>query len=133
MRFFTIFASRNDTSDIEGFITQVFQNGFKVERNKNEYTIQSKRLFGKNKIIIRVDSEESSPNYFSNNIPGMMHMYNQIEFQEEHLKKMVLAQISVINTIIAIETKKDYNDEYVELFLKLLNEVNGIGFILIEL
>lgn len=129
LRFFTIFASRNDTSDIEGFITQVFQNGFKVERNKNEYTIQSKRLFGKNKIIIRVDSEESSPNYFSNNIPGMMHMYNQIEFQEEHLKKMVLAQISVINTIIAIETKKDYSDEYVELFLKLLNEVNGIGFI----
>ena len=62
---FTIFASRNDTSDIEGFITQVFQNGFKVERNKNEYTIQSKRLFGKNKIIIRVDSEESSPDYFS--------------------------------------------------------------------
>ena len=56
-------------------------------------------------------------------------MYDQIEFQEEHLKKMVLAQISVINTIIAIETKKDYSDEYVELFLKLLNEVNGIGFI----
>ncbi|OXB97938.1 MULTISPECIES: DUF4272 domain-containing protein [Bacillus] len=129
MKFFTIFASRNDTSDIEGFITQVFQNGFKVERNKNEYTIQSKRLFGKNKIIIRVDSEESSPDYFFNNIPGMMHMYDQIEFQEEHLKKMVLAQISVINTIIAIETKKDYSDEYVELFLKLLNGVNGIGFI----
>ena len=129
LKFFTIFASRNDTSDIEGFITQVFQNGFKVERNKNEYTIQSKRLFGKNKIIIRVDSEESSPDYFFNNIPGMMHMYDQIEFQEEHLKKMVLAQISVINTIIAIETKKDYSDEYVELFLKLLNEVNGIGFI----
>ena len=56
-------------------------------------------------------------------------MYDQIEFQEEHLKKMVLAQISVINTIIAIETKKDYSDEYVELFLKLLNGVNGIGFI----
>ncbi len=129
LKFFTIFASRNDTSDIEGFITQVFQNGFKVERNKNEYTIQSKRLFGKNKIIIRVDSEESSPDYFFNNIPGMMHMYDQIEFQEEHLKKMVLAQISVINTIIAIETKKDYSDEYVELFLKLLNGVNGIGFI----
>ncbi|MGH1039383.1 DUF4272 domain-containing protein [Bacillus wiedmannii] len=129
MRFFTIFASRNDTSDVEGFITQVFQNGFKVERNKNEYTIQSKRLFGKNKIIIRVDSEESTPDYFSNNIPGMMHMYDQIEFQEEHLKRMVLAQISVINTIIAIETKKDYSDEYVELFLKLLNQVNGIGFI----
>lgn len=129
LRFFTIFASRNDTNDIEGFITQVFQNGFKVVRNKNEYTIQSKRLFGKNKIIIRVDSEESSPDYFSNNIPGMMHMYDQIAFQEERLKTMVLAQISVINTIIAIETKKDYSDDYVELFLKLLNQVNGIGFI----
>lgn len=76
MRFFTIFASRNETSDVEGFITQVFKNGFKVERNKNEYTIRSKRLFGKNKIIIRVDSEESSPDYFSNNIPGIIEFVN---------------------------------------------------------
>ena len=92
--------SRNDTNDIEDIIVHVFQNGFKVVRKKNEYTIQSKRLFGKNRIMVRVDSEDSTSDYFSNNIPGMMRMYDQLSFQEEHLKTMVLTQISVINTMI---------------------------------
>ncbi|OXM87503.1 DUF4272 domain-containing protein [Paenibacillus rigui] len=129
MRFFTIFASRNDINDIDGFITQIFHHGFHVVRNKNEYTIKSKRLFGKNNMIVRVESEDTAPDYFSKNIPGMMRMYDQVPFQDEHLKTLVLTQISVINTMIAIETGKDYGDDYVDLFHKLLNQVDGIGFI----
>ena len=48
---FTIFASRNDTSDIEGFITQVFQNGFKVERNKMNIRFNRKDYLAKIKLL----------------------------------------------------------------------------------
>ncbi|WP_166244951.1 DUF4272 domain-containing protein [Paenibacillus turpanensis] len=129
MRFFTIFASRNDTDDIDGFIIDVFEKGFKITRSGREYLLRSKKIFGKNNMTIRVETEETDPNYFSGNMPGMMNFYDRIPFEEEELKTKVLMQISVLNTMIAIQTEKEYSDNDAELFYKLLAKVNGIGFI----
>jgi len=126
---FTIFASRNDIDDIEVKILDVFAKGFDVKVNENEYFIKSKTLFNKHKITIRVATEETSPEYFSQNIPGMMGFYDRIPFEDEHLKGLVMTQISVLNTMVAIESEKEMNDGLMQLFTKLLLEIGGIGFL----
>ncbi|GJM75770.1 hypothetical protein HMSSN036_79860 [Paenibacillus macerans] len=45
------------------------------------------------------------------------------------MKRRVLLQISVINTMLAIETEKEYGQDYLERFIKLAAKVDGIGFI----
>ncbi|AZK44979.1 DUF4272 domain-containing protein [Paenibacillus lentus] len=129
MRHFTIFASRNDTGDIPGLIAEVFADGYKIDGNSGEYVIQPRKWFNKNKMVIRVASEDTDPDYFANNIPGMMGFYDRIPFEDEQLKRLVLTQISVINTMLAIETDKDYDEAYLTLFQGLLRGVDGIGFI----
>ncbi|MGZ9584311.1 DUF4272 domain-containing protein [Paenibacillus marinisediminis] len=129
MNHFTIFASRNDIDDIEAKILDVFAKGFDVKVNVNEYVIKSKTLFNKHKITIRVASEETNPDYFSNNIPGMMGFYDRIPFGDENLKDLVMTQISVLNTMVAIESEKEINDGLMQLFTRLLTEVGGIGFL----
>ena len=72
MNHFTIFASKNDIDDIELKISNAFAKGFAIVKNENEYSIKSKALFKKHKFIIRVISEDTNPDYFTKNIPGMM-------------------------------------------------------------
>ncbi|MGO4275778.1 DUF4272 domain-containing protein, partial [Paenibacillus sp. TAF58] len=72
MKYFTIYASRNDTQGLDEYIAEIFNSGFKVERNDNEYAIRSKKLLKKNHIFINIASEESEPDYFNRCIPGMM-------------------------------------------------------------
>ncbi|MFD3259930.1 DUF4272 domain-containing protein [Paenibacillus lentus] len=128
MPYFTIFASRNDTEDIPGLIEEVFGTGFKIVNSANEYVIQQRKWFNKNNITLRVASEDTDPDYFANNIPGMMGFYDRIPFEDEQLLRLVLTQISVINTMLAIETEKDYDESYMTLFQDLLRRVDGIGF-----
>ncbi|MDN4069677.1 DUF4272 domain-containing protein [Paenibacillus vini] len=129
MPYFTIFASRNDTRDIEALIHETFSGGFKVGGSSPEWVIQPKGWFNKNKITIRVASEDSDPDYFENNIPGMMGFYQRIPFEDEDLQYRVLTQISVINTMLAIETEKEYGQDYLKLFADLAGKLNGIGFL----
>ncbi|WP_400164502.1 DUF4272 domain-containing protein [Brevibacillus sp. TJ4] len=131
MPYFTIFASRNDIRDIGGLIHEVFGDGFTVSGggpNETEFSAQPKGWFKTNTITIRVASEDTNPDYFDNNIPGMMGFYDSIPFEDEDLKRRVLLQISVINTMLAIETEKEYGQEYLEHFVKLTGKVDGIGF-----
>ncbi len=129
LKYFTIFASKNDIEDIEYGILDVFAKGFRIKSNENEYYIQSKRLFNKDKMTIRVSSEDTEPDYFEKNIPGMMGFYDEIPFEDEQLKGLVLTQISVLNTMIAIELEKDMNEELQQLFTNLLAQIGGIGFL----
>ncbi|WP_410771038.1 DUF4272 domain-containing protein [Fontibacillus sp. BL9] len=129
MPYFTIFASRNDTKDITALILEVFSGGFKVSGPSREMVIQPKGWFNKNKITIRVASEDSDPDYFENNVPGMMGFYQRIPFEDEDLQYRVLTQISVINTMLAIETEKEYSQDYLELFVALAGKLNGICFL----
>lgn len=129
MSFFTIFASLNNIEDIDCKISDVFSKGFTVEKNEDEYLIKSKALFNKYKLIIRVMSEDTNPEYFANNIPGMMGFYNSIPFEDDNLKELVLTQISVLNTVIAIESEKEIKDEQMQLFTNLLSVIGGIGFV----
>ncbi|SDG60185.1 protein of unknown function [Fontibacillus panacisegetis] len=130
LAFYTIYASRNDTEDINGLIQEVFQEGFKITASQKEVEIQPKSWFSKNKIIIKWDSEDTNPEYFKNNIPGMMGFYqNHIPFEDDDLQYRVMMQISVFNTIVAIETEKDYNDAYMQRFVELQGKMDGIGFI----
>lgn len=130
MAFYTIYASRNDTQDISEFIQEVFQDGFKINPSQTGLEIQPKSWFSKNKIMIKWDSEDTNPEYFKNNVPGMIGFYqNQIPFEDEDLQYRVLMQISVFNTIVAIETEKDYNDAYMKRFVELQGKMDGIGFI----
>lgn len=129
LKFFTIFASRNDIHDIENMISDVFAKGYKIEKSGNEYSVKSKTLFSKNKITVRVASEDTDPAYFETNIPGMMGFYDRIPFADENLKGLVMTQISVLNTMIAIETEKDINEGQMQLFTELLSQVGGIGFL----
>ncbi|MCM3701848.1 DUF4272 domain-containing protein [Paenibacillus macerans] len=132
MAYFTIFASRNDIRDIGGLIHEVFGDGFKViggGPGETEFSVLPKGWFKNNKITIRVASEDTDPDYFDNNIPGMMGFYDSIPFEDEELKRRVLLQISVINTMLAIETEKEYGQDYFERFVSLAGKVDGIGFI----
>lgn len=128
MRHFTIFASRNDTGDVPGLIAEIFADGYKIDGGPGEYVVQPRKWFNKNKMVIRVASEDTDPDYFANNVPGMMGFYDRIPFEDEQLKRLVLTQISVINTMLAIETEKDYDEAYLTLFRGLLRGVDGIGF-----
>ncbi|MNW50491.1 hypothetical protein D3C74_279440 [compost metagenome] len=127
--YFTIYASRNDIQDINGIIHEVFQDRFKLKAQAREVEIQSKSLFGKNRIMIRFDSEDTNPEYFENNIPGMMGFYQNMPFEDDDLQYRVMMQISVINTILAIETEKEYNEAHMKLFVELMGRIGGIGFI----
>lgn len=129
MSFFTIFASLNNLEDIECKISDVFSKCFTIEKNEDEYLIKSKALFSKCKLKINVMSEDTNPEYFANNIPGMMGFYNSIPFEDDHLKALVLMQISMLNTVIAIESEKEIKDEQMQLFTKLLSVIGGIGFV----
>ncbi|MFJ7736934.1 DUF4272 domain-containing protein [Lysinibacillus sp. NPDC097287] len=129
MKYFTVYASKNDTDDIGNGIIDVFTKGFRIRRNENEYFIQSKTLFNKSKITIRIISEDTDPDYFDKNIPGMMGYYDEIPFEDENLKGLVLTQISVLNTMIAIEMEKEINEEQMQLFTSLLAQIGGIGFL----
>ncbi|MDM5250757.1 DUF4272 domain-containing protein [Lysinibacillus sp. G4S2] len=129
MNHFTIFASKNDIDDIELKISNAFAKGFAIVKNENEYSIKSKALFKKHKFIIRVICEDTNPDYFANNIPGMMGYYDNIPFEDNNLKELVLTQISVLNTVIAIESEKEINEEQIQLFTNLLSSIGGIGFL----
>jgi len=129
LNYFTIFASLNNIEDIDCKISDVFSKGFTIEKNEDEYLIKSKALFNKCKLIIRVMSEDTNPEYFANNIPGMMGFYNSIPFEDDNLKELVLAQISVLNTVIAIESEKEIKDEQMQLFTNLQSVIGGIGFV----
>ncbi|MEK4426849.1 DUF4272 domain-containing protein [Solibacillus sp. FSL K6-1523] len=129
MKYFTIYASLNDIDDIGNNILHVFAKDFRIKQNENDYKIQSKKLFNKEKMIIRVSSEDSDPSYFEKNIPGMMGFYDEIPFEDEQLKELVLTQISVLNTMIAIEVEKDIEEELLQLFTNLLAQIGGIGFL----
>jgi len=129
MNYFTIFASKNNIDDIEFKISDVFAKDFAIGKNENEYLLKSKTLFKKHKLIIRVMSEDTNPDYFVNNIPGMVGYYNNIPFEDDHLKELVLTQISVLNTVIAIESEKEINEDQMLLFTDLLSNIGGIGFL----
>lgn len=129
MNYFTIFASKNNIDDIEFEISAVFAKGFAIGKNENEYLLKSKALFKKHKLIIRVMSEDTNPNYFVNNIPGMMGFYDNIPFEDDHLKELVLTQIAVLNTVIAIESEKEIHEDQLLLFTELLSKIGGIGFL----
>lgn len=129
MNYFTIFASKNNIDDIEFKISDVFAKSFAIGKNENEYLLKSKALFKKHKLIIRVMSEDTNPDYFVNNVPGMMGFYNNIPFEDDHLKELVLTQISVLNTVIAIESEKEINEDQLLLFTDLLSKIGGIGFL----
>ncbi|QDQ00921.1 DUF4272 domain-containing protein [Lysinibacillus fusiformis] len=129
MRHFTIFASKNDIDDIENKISDVFAKGFEIKRDENAYFIKTKKLFKKHNFTISVISEDTDPDYFNKNIPGMMGYYNDLPFEDENLKGLVLTQISVLNTVVAIELEKDMNEEQMQLFTRLLSQIGGIGFL----
>lgn len=132
MPYFTIFASRNDTRDIGGLVREVFREGYKVAASGPDetlFTVQPKGWFKNNKITIRVVSEDSDPDYFASNIPGMMGFYQRIPFEDDDLQRRVLIQISVLNTMLAIETEKDYGQEDWNRFVELAGKIDGIGFI----
>lgn len=132
MPYFTIFASRNDTRDIGGLVREVFREGYKVAASGPDetlFTVQPKGWFKNNKITIRVVSEDSDPDYFASNIPGMMGFYQRIPFEDDDLQRRVLIQISVLNTMLAIETEKDYEQEDWNRFVELAGKIDGIGFI----
>lgn len=132
MPYFTIFASRNDTRDIGGLVREVFREGYKVAASGPDetlFTVQPKGWFKNNKITIRVVSEDSDPDYFASNIPGMMGFYQRIPFEDDDLQRRVLIQISVLNTMLAIETEKDYGQEDWNRFVELARKIDGIGFI----
>lgn len=72
MKYFTIFASKNDIDDFGDKIADVFAAGYKIEQAGNDYVIQSNSLFPKHNLTIRVSTEDTNPDYFEANIPGMM-------------------------------------------------------------
>lgn len=129
LKYFTIYASKNNINDIGNEILAVFAKGFRIKSTEKEYKIQSKGFFNKDKMTIRVSSEDTDPDYFEKNIPGMMGFYDEIPFEDEHLKARVLTQISVLNTMIAIEVEKDMNEAQLQLFTNLLSKIGGIGFL----
>ncbi|MBG9794532.1 hypothetical protein ABD76_19345 [Paenibacillus dendritiformis] len=129
MKYFTIFASKNDIDDIGGKIADVFASGYKIEQTGNDYIIQSNTLFQKHKMTIRVLTEETNPDYFEANIPGMMGFYDRISFADEKRKELVLTQISVFNTVLAIQAEKELNEGQLQLCTALMSAIDGIGFL----
>ncbi|WP_334077465.1 DUF4272 domain-containing protein [Paenibacillus sanfengchensis] len=132
MAYFTIFASRNYNHDLDELIQEVFRDKFKITgsaEGTRQVEIQPKGWFSRNKITIRVADEETDPAYFENNVPGMMGFYQAIPFEDDDLQYRVMVQISVINTMLAIETEKDIRQEDLQLFVQLAGKVGGICFL----
>ncbi|BFH17983.1 DUF4272 domain-containing protein [Paenibacillus melissococcoides] len=129
MKYFSIFASKNDIDDIGGKIADVFATGHKIEQAGNDYIIQSNSLFKKHKLTIRVLTEETNPDYFEATIPGMMGFYDRISFADEKRKELVLTQISVFNTLLAIQAEKELNEGQLQLCTVLMSAIDGIGFL----
>lgn len=129
MKYFSIFASKNDIDDLESMIASVFVRSYKIGRSGSDYILQSNSLFKKQKLTIRVLTEDASPDYFEANIPGMMGFYDRIPFADEHLKELVLTQISVFNTLLAIEAEKELSEGQWQLCLELMSALGGIGFL----
>lgn len=129
MQYFSIFVSRNDIDDLEDEISNVFARNYKVEKRGNDYFLQNNLMFKKQKLTIRALTEDTAPDYFEANIPGMMGFYDRIPFADEDLQGRVLMQISVFNTLLAIEAEKDLNEGQFQSCLELMAAIGGIGFI----
>ncbi|MEK5233768.1 DUF4272 domain-containing protein [Lysinibacillus sp. FSL K6-0232] len=129
MNHFTIFASKNDTHDIEDKILETLAQDLTVEKNASSYLLKSRGLFKKHRGTIHVITDEIDPDYFAKNIPGMMGFYNNIPFEDEQLKELVMIQISVFNTVIAVEMDKEITDDHMQLLIKLLSSIGGVGFL----
>ncbi len=129
MNHFTIFASKNDVDDIQDKIAEVFAKGYTIEPSDSGYLLKSKGLFKKSRCSITVLFEDTNPEYFAQNIPGMMGYYDKIPFQDEDLKEQVMIQISVFNTVIAIEMDKEITEDHMQLFTRLLASIGGVGFL----
>jgi len=129
LKYFSIFASKNDINDLESKITSVFARGYKVGMSGSDYILQTNSLFKKQKLTIRALTEDANPDYFETNIPGMMGFYDRITFANEHLKDLVLTQISVFNTLLTVEAEKELTEEQWKLCLELMSALGGIGFL----
>ncbi|NQX62726.1 DUF4272 domain-containing protein [Paenibacillus qinlingensis] len=129
MKYFTIFASRNDIKDISIIITDLYDNGHRIEKKGNDYVVKTRSLFNKRKTTIRVSNEITNPAYFETNIPGMIGFYNRIPFDDDKRKGLVLTQISVFNTLISLEAEKELGEEQMRLCMELLSKTEGIGFL----
>ncbi len=70
MNHFTIFASKNDTDDIEDKLSDILAKSFSIEKNDNEYLLKSRGLFNKYRCTINILTEDTNPDYFAKNIPG---------------------------------------------------------------
>lgn len=129
MKYFTIFASRNDIDDIGEIITGLYTKSHTIEKNGDDYIVKTGSLFNKRKTTIRVSNEHTNSAYFETNIPGMIGFYNRIPFADEKRKELVLTQISVFNTLIALEAEKELDDEQMRLCMELMARIEGIGFL----
>lgn len=129
MNHFTIFASKNDTDDIKDKLSDILAKSFTIKKKDNDYLLKSKGLFNKYRCSINILAEDTNPDYFAKNIPGMMGFYDTIPFKDEQLKERVMIQISVLNTVIAIKMDKEMTDDHMQLFIKLLASIGGIGFL----
>lgn len=129
MKYFTIFASRNNIDDLGERIANVFAGDHKIEKNGSDYIVQTNSLFKKRKMAIRVLTEDTNPDYFASNIPGMMGFYDRIAFADENRKGLVLTQISVFNTVVALEADKELDAGQIQRCMALLSGMEGIGFL----
>lgn len=129
MNHFTIFASKNDTDDIQDKLSDVLAKSFIIEKVENEYLLKSRGLFNKYRCSINILTEDTHPDYFAKNIPGMMGFYDKIPFKDEQLKERIMIQISVLNTVVAIEMNKEMTEDHMQQFIKLLASIGGIGFL----
>ncbi|NOU98689.1 DUF4272 domain-containing protein [Paenibacillus planticolens] len=129
MKYFTIFASRNNIDDISDIIADLYAKNHTIEKNGNNYVVKTGSLFYKRKTTIRVSNETADPDYFETNIPGMIGFYNRIPFADENRKGLVLTQISVFNTLITLEAEKELGEEQMRLGMALMSRIEGIGFL----
>ena len=52
----------------------------------------------------------------------MMGFYDKIPFKDEQLKERIMIQISVLNTVVAIEMNKEMTEDHMQ-FIKLLASI----------
>ena len=50
-------------------------------------------------------------------------LYDKIPFKDEQLKERIMIQISVLNTVVAIEMNKEMTEDHMRQFIKLLASI----------
>lgn len=126
MKYFTIYASLQEGDRAARAIEEVFAE-YRSRFEQGIYYLEADEPI--HSIKIQLSDLEHQEAFLRHHLQGMGGFYSSMPFQNEELRQLVLAQISVVNTLIAIECDRDYDQTLYAHFTRLASLLDAVALL----